>query len=689
MIVKRIFAEGLERCRQLVSYVMDFDKVLRKDLREQGVREATDEIRAQQDLNPMIIIQDGKLIRPYITGRFCDPRTAEEDMLRVWFDAELTRVSRSLGDVKRDIPIWHIVQSWPAGEELSAEEQHQCGLELAELIGPYPALICSQLHPELAEEECLNNRCQHNHILLLGIAVPSMWDPEHPDRIKYNADKRSLSLLMQYNDTVALDRGYSIVINPDMAKNNSHYERMLVKQQKSWKEQVRADIKEAVEWSESWEEYELIMSAYGYQMRVGGDVTYTTPQGFKIKDKTLGREYTKTVLQKNWDDRRNGIKQEEEIPQLAVIAYKHGEITADIPLGPADEYQQTYHYPLDEPKASLYALCSYFAADMYNIRNAAGELVAEIRGSKIVSYLEGLRAGKGEQWMASVAQYFRDKKEEEMREARKAKERLEEQRERYRMPPKSELYDENGRRRTTLEMLFILLVVIIRNEDGLWDTSRVPEDQQYDFVFGGTDWALQRTFDAIHLADVLGIENYGDLLRRIEETEINLKEVKTKLAQARRNQDQQEVLREYQYCLQRLMLLDDPKAGMGDEQETEEEIRGYYNSAREKAEKYDLLDENGNLIMWKMLRILGDSCVADYDVEMLEKREEELKKDYVDMQKVKREFDMTQAKMAWESEKQAEISKEVKKQSGLDAVMKCAAQRAGKSKKGIVKEVER
>jgi len=93
--------------------------------------------------------------------------------------------------------------------------------------------------------------------------------------------------------------------------------------------------------------------------------------------------------------------------------------------------------------------------------------------------------------------------------------------------------------------------------------------------------------------------------------------------------------------------------------------------------------------MWKMLRILGDSCVADYDVEMLEKREEELKKDYVDMQKVKREFDMTQAKMAWESEKQAEISKEVKKQSGLDAVMKCAAQRAGKSKKGIVKEVER
>lgn len=70
----------------------------------------------------------------------------------------------------------------------------------------------------------------------------------------------------------------------------------------SWKERVCVDIENAMRCSNSFEEYKAALESKGYSLhkgnseRFGDYISYTTPDGKKVRDYTLGPAYTQEEL---------------------------------------------------------------------------------------------------------------------------------------------------------------------------------------------------------------------------------------------------------------------------------------------------------------------------------------------------------------------------------------------------------
>ena len=61
-------------------------------------------------------------------------------------------------------------------------------------------------------------------------------------------------------------------------------------------------------------------------------------------------------------------------------------------------------------------------------------------------------------------------------------------------------YDQYGRRRSDIECIFVLAVVVLKKEDGLWIPNKVPPSKANELSFGPTNRKIQNMLDSIQIA---------------------------------------------------------------------------------------------------------------------------------------------------------------------------------------------
>lgn len=476
----------------------------------------------------------------YVSGYRCDPKRAIDDFRSTWDAYKLDNGELLETDNNNETMAFHLVQSFPEDLKISDEEVHQCGLELLQKMKDYQGVVCSHVHPVVDEEGEVHGRCKHNHILINAYKDLNGIGNELPSKRKYHDCKETYEQLQFWNDEIAIDHGLPIIINPDLEKVYSWSESTKIKQGQSWKERVRWDIEAARRGTSNWNEFVSYMKEEGYEIRDGGKhITYTAPNGNKIRAERLGRSFMKENLELYWALRNRTecdvarAQRDNGAPPLAhVDLAEDGPLTVDIPLGAHNKEGERRYYTLplvkaDRPRQVLNTY--FFGNDLYDIKNADGKVVLTTTGTEIVDYLEMLRRDE-------PMRFAEQEKEEQARRQAAAKEAEDEEKKayesrtqsrRYYVSPfrnsrtgryyHSDLYDENGRRRTTLELLFLLAIVVIKNESGLWDPKDIPPGKENEAVFGPPDWKTENMLTSLHYATEEGLNNPVDVDNRVNE----------------------------------------------------------------------------------------------------------------------------------------------------------------------------
>lgn len=89
------------------------------------------------------------------------------------------------------------------------------------------------------------------------------------------------------------------------------------------------------------------------------------------------------------------------------------------------------------------------------------------------------------------------------------------------------IYDDSGRRKSSLELLIELLLVVMDKEYLLMDFSNVHDmgDEREQF-FASTNWSLQNSYNAMHYQDKHGIRTQAELSDRVSSVGTELSEVR-------------------------------------------------------------------------------------------------------------------------------------------------------------------
>lgn len=223
--------------------------------------------------------------RHLVTGINCTAHNAAEEMdtlIQYW------KRERHITGVSRDA--FHIIQSFDPkdNEKLTPEMVHEIGKEYCEALQymddktevdrHYMMLLCTHVDKEHI----------HNHIILCSYDIDSGR--------KFHECKDVYRQMREASDRLCKEHGLRIIEDPDNERKRSRSEHDAAKRGISWKENLRKDIEAMAAASEDWEDFVRNMKSVGYSVKEGKYVTYTDLEGHKVRDKTLGRPWTKEVI---------------------------------------------------------------------------------------------------------------------------------------------------------------------------------------------------------------------------------------------------------------------------------------------------------------------------------------------------------------------------------------------------------
>lgn len=287
-------SNGSKGLSQSLNYITSKEKTY--DTVDEEYQKTSDISRALEYMS-----NEYKIEQKYISGYLCDPEFAVEQFNMVR-DRNLARLGKT--EDEGNIA-YHLIQSFPVDLDISNEEVHQCGLELAKKIGLHQAVICSHVHPVKDKDGNITGLQKHNHILINAHTT----DPEKQygsiKRMKYNDCRESYALLQKWNDEIAIAHDLPIIDNPDVNKKRSWSEYDAIRKNQSWKQKIREDIEEVKASVDTWEDYIEKMQEKGYEINEGKYVSYKAEgQERSVRDKTLGIPYTKTGIEEYWLEKK-------------------------------------------------------------------------------------------------------------------------------------------------------------------------------------------------------------------------------------------------------------------------------------------------------------------------------------------------------------------------------------------------
>lgn len=200
---------------------------------------------------------------------------------------------------------YHFVQSFDKQDDLSPQEVHAMGLELAQQEFPnFEVLVATHV----------DTGHLHNHLVVNSVSFQ--------DGKKLHQSAADLQAHRIANDEICTAHGLEILPPPQKQvkqKRMSTREYRSAVKGESWKFRLMNTIDQCMRYTASKEEFIALMESEGYQVRWTDsrkNITYTTPAGMKCRDDRLHEEkYTKEVMEHEFRIRaaliHGGVKAEE------------------------------------------------------------------------------------------------------------------------------------------------------------------------------------------------------------------------------------------------------------------------------------------------------------------------------------------------------------------------------------------
>ena len=182
---------------------------------------------------------------------------------------------------------YHFVQSFDKQDDLSPQEVHAIGLELAQREFPnFEVLVATHMDTEHL----------HNHLVVNSVSFQSGK--------KLHQSAADLQAHRIANDEICVAHGLEILPPPQKQvkqKRMSTREYRSAAKGESWKFRLMNIIDQCMKYAATREEFISLMKSEGYEVRWTENrknITYTTPAGMKCRDNRIHEEkYTKEVME--------------------------------------------------------------------------------------------------------------------------------------------------------------------------------------------------------------------------------------------------------------------------------------------------------------------------------------------------------------------------------------------------------
>jgi len=170
---------------------------------------------------------------------------------------------------------YHMVQSFPKGEDVPPKIAHEMAVKLAEYFKDYEVLICTHTDRDHI----------HSHFIINSVAFDSGR--------KFHISTPEIEPIRQLNDRLCMEYGFE-VYKPkpkhEHSKSMSVAEYHAAAKGVSWKMRLMNTIDECMKYAVSKEQFIELMEFEGYGVKwtdTRKNITYTTPKGMKCRDDRL------------------------------------------------------------------------------------------------------------------------------------------------------------------------------------------------------------------------------------------------------------------------------------------------------------------------------------------------------------------------------------------------------------------
>lgn len=214
-------------------------------------------------------MEDGVLLKNFVSGVNCLPATAREEMLAV---------KRRFG--KEDgTAAYHGYQSFAPGEA-TPEIAHEIAVKLAERLWgeKYQVLVATHLDKE---------NHLHSHFVINTVSFV--------DGIKFHRTKKDYCDMRRASDELCREYGMSVIEKPKPGKAKHYGEwRAEQEQRPTWRGLVRADVDEAIRQSMTERQFYDALKRKGYEIKIGKDISVRPPgkERFVRLSRNFGDRYT-------------------------------------------------------------------------------------------------------------------------------------------------------------------------------------------------------------------------------------------------------------------------------------------------------------------------------------------------------------------------------------------------------------
>lgn len=170
---------------------------------------------------------------------------------------------------------YHMVQSFPKGEDVPPKVAHEMAVKLAEHFKEYEVLICTHTDRDHI----------HSHFIINSVALESGR--------KFHISTPEIEPIRQLNDSLCMQYGFEICKpkpKHERTKSMSVAEYHAVAKGESWKMRLMNTMDECMKYAVSKEQFIELMEFEGYGVKwtdTRKNITYTTPKGMKCRDDRL------------------------------------------------------------------------------------------------------------------------------------------------------------------------------------------------------------------------------------------------------------------------------------------------------------------------------------------------------------------------------------------------------------------
>ena len=287
---------------------------------------------------------------------------------------------------------------------------------------------------------------------------------------------------------------------------------------------------------------------------------------------------------------------------------------------------------------------TYFSIDeVYDICDDNNRSVAVATGQEIIECMELMREGR------LRMEQERYTKEERIQRMLKKKEE-EEEKERYYMdarfrnsrtkrPYRCPRFNDDGTRRSSLELFLILAATVLLHESGYWDTGKPEPGHESDPIFGPTNWKIQNIIDSIYIAEDENIETPAQLDARLQRAGANLSRARSALNKTVQAKDRMEPLKILISDYLETREIAESMINMEDGPEKERlkgqysDVLETYSTSKNGLRRYNILDEE------KIIEFQDRYEQIGLDIEMLQQRLENTKAEYRRLKKLSYSLD--------------------------------------------------